>query len=259
MTNTIFQRQGRHTMSNDIMSDEEASNFNYIDSLHTAAIQQYDRELFNQNIKKNGRKLWIFMLDKKKTETSSVYGDSYHGRIYLPSFCMRAIYQSQTWGASLNTNIYEENDASPTEFTLSFSDMVKNIRELKSKVAGKASVKNNNSETLRIIIHDGNLEIRGEKTLIIEEKLSEFTNLKLLFADIKSKTTSNIDFGYTGDSESAENMEACDFILPSGHMRYIEVKDRTYANCSDVVELGAVVMDDKFKCYTVNNAKPVSG
>lgn len=239
----------------EIINDTTASSWNYVDSLRNTAQREYYSMQCDSAIQQYGRVAYIFKLDKKITDKSSVYDEAKHGRVYLPHFEQRALYKSQQWAGELNLNVYEEKEQ-PSEFTFSFSRMVNNLRELKEKKAGKLTISNKNDYDVNFIIENGKLVIKSDTAVIIEKKLSDYSSIKLMIDSILSNTTSNISISYAGDSEKAENLYPVNIKLMSGHTKYIDVKDRLYENCSDVIELGDIIMNDKFKLYTVDSAFP---
>lgn len=237
------------------MTEEEAKSWNYTDALHSAATAEYYAMQNDTAIQQTGRTTYIFKLDKKVTDTSNVYGDATHGRIYLPHFEQRALYKSVQWAGELGLNIYEEKEEN-TELTFNFDRMVNNIRALKNKVSGKMTIGNSNEYPIRFVVEDGYLTIDGMSTTIIKEDLSKFGSIKALISAVNSNTTSNITMTYEGDGERASLMQSMDMAILPGHTKYVDIKNGLYENCTDVIELGDLIMTDKYKLFTVVSAYP---
>lgn len=231
--------------------------FNYADSLSSAASRQYMSDHHDHAVELTGRKCYIFMLDKKKTEVSEIYNEAREGRIYLPHFEERALYKTAVFTGSLNIQNYTEAEEN-TEFEFNFERMVKNIRDLKNKIAGNLSVKNNTSKPIYFDIMKNRLVVKTiTGTILLNLNLSDYENINLMIDDAKSKCDL-ISIIYEGSSEPATSIENHKEKMPPRRASRIEVKDSTYENCGDVIEDGSIILTDHYKAYQVVGGYPTN-
>lgn len=229
----------------------ETTNFNYIDSLMNSTNIQFMADQHDHAIQTTGRKTYIFLLDKVETELSDVYKEEKHGRIYLPHFEQRALYKTNTFISSLDASNYTEKEEA-LEMEYDFGRMVHNINELKSKSAGKLTIKNNSKVPLEFEISD-KLIIRKFSEILYQKKI-EGTIYK--FINEIMNETNLVELEYTGDSESLEFLERLSFKLLPRRKQEISLNNSIYKNTSDVISHGTLILNDRFKLYQVVGAYP---
>ena len=229
----------------------ETTNFNYIDSLMNSTNIQFMADQHDHAIQTTGRKTYIFLLDKAETELSDVYKEEKHGRIYLPHFEQRALYKTNTFISSLDASNYTEKEEA-LEMEYDFGRMVHNINELKSKSAGKLTIKNNSKVPLEFEISDKFI-IRKFSEILYQKKI-EGTIYK--FINEIMNETNLVELEYTGDSENLEFLERLSFKLLPRRKQEISLNNSIYKNTGDVISHGTLILNDRFKLYQVVGAYP---
>jgi len=229
----------------------ETTSFNYIDSLMNSTNIQFMADQHDHAIQTTGRKTYIFLLDKVETELSDVYKEEKHGRIYLPHFEQRALYKTNTFISSLDASNYTEKEEA-LEMEYDFGRMVHNINELKSKSAGKLTIKNNSKVPLEFEISDKFI-IRKFSEILYQKNI-EGTIYK--FINEIMNETNLVELEYTGDSESLEFLERLSFKLLPRRKQEISLNNSIYKNISDVISHGTLILNDRFKLYQVVGAYP---
>lgn len=231
------------------------SNFNYVDAFNQSSQIEYESKQHDASVELKGRKCYIFLLDREKTEKSEVYNEAVGGRIYLPHFEQRALYDTNEWSGNIGLNNFVETEDT-LSFEFNFARMVCNIRDLKSKTAGTLSIKNKSNEILHCIIENNRIILKSKNQVeLINENLEDYKSIALLINKLKEKC-SIVDIEYTGDMEEAKNISSVNIKLYPNRKERIEVKDRLYENCLDIIDNGDIILTDKYKLYQVNNAYP---
>lgn len=237
-----------------LIDDEQG--FNYVDALTTAATREYTSMQHDTAVQATGRVSYIFKLDKAQTEKSEVYGSETKGRVYLPHFSQRGVYITNTWQNMLTLNNYEETEDKNLTIEYNFDRMVRKIRELKTRISGTLSIKNNRKNTIVLNIEDGIFKLKLDENKIIIKKLTEYPSMRYLIATLNEELE-DIVLSYEGNGEKAENLKnVSNIVIRPRHTKYVEVEDRTYVNTTDVIELGDILLTDKFKAYSVVKAVP---
>ena len=227
------------------------ADFNYIDSLMNSTNIQFMADQHDHAIQTTGRKTYIFLLDKVETELSDVYKEEKHGRIYLPHFEQRSLYKTNTFISSLDASNYTEKEEA-LEMEYDFGRMVHNINELKSKSAGKLTIKNNSKIPLEFEISDKFI-IRKFSEILYQKKI-EGTIYK--FINEVMNETNLVELEYIGDSESLEFLERLSFKLLPRRKQEISLNNSIYKNTGDVISHGTLILNDRFKLYQVVGAYP---
>jgi hypothetical protein len=236
-----------------INDSSSEGNFNYIDNLNSSATRAYYSDLADSQIESYGRKTQIFLLDKKATETDNLYKSEKYSRIYLPPFEQRANYATNVFAGTLNFNGYEEIEPQ-IDFIFAFDRMVHNIRNLKDKISGKLTIKNRRKDTILINIKEKKLILFADGKEIAKYDLKLFT-IKQLVSELNKAV--GIVSSYEGNDERADFFNHINNItIGKGKEKTFPVYDNTWANCTDVIEQGAVLVTNKFRAYIVTVAIP---
>lgn len=231
------------------------SSFNYTDAFNQSSQLEYESKQHDMSVELQGRRTYVFLLDREKTEKSEVYNEAIGGRIYLPHFEQRALYNLNEWSGSIGLNNYVETEET-LKFEYNFARMVCNIRDLKDKKAGKLTIQNTSSEVLHMIIEGGKFIIKSiHSVTLLEVNLSDYKSIKQFINAVIAKC-SVISISYEGDMEEAKNISSANMKLYPKRKEEIEVLDRTYQNCKEVIWDGDIILTDKYKLYQVNNAYP---
>lgn len=236
---------------------EEQLNFNYTDSLTSTTSKQYMSEQHDHVVELTGRRCYIFLLDKEKTEKSEIYNEAKEGRIYLPHFEERAIYKTNIFSGSLNIQNYTEAEEN-LEFEFNFERMVKNIRWLKDQISGNLFIKNKTQRPIYIDISKGKFNVKSSTgSDLISLRLDEYSDINFLINDAK-KQCSVLEIRYEGNSEAASFVSNKNEKLYPRRTSKIEVADSVYQNVSDVIENGSIILTDKYKAYQVVGGYPTN-
>ena len=230
------------------------NNYNYIDALTSSAYKQYSSDQADNNIQLHGRKAYIFLLDKKETKTN-VYEEEKTGRVYLPHFVQRGLYKTNVFSASLSVINYTETEEN-LEIEFNFNRMVKNINELKTSKSGKLKIVSKSKVPISIIINDSFI-IRKEQGEILFKKDFEEKSI-FHFLEELNKECSLVKLEYNGNTEDAASTEKVSFTLKPKREKEINVFSSTYKNTTDVIELGTIIITDKYRAYEVVSAYPTN-
>ena len=229
--------------------------FNYIDAFNSSSQLEYESKQHDASVEIQGRRCYIFLLDRKKTEVSEVYNEAKNGRIYLPHFEQRALYTLNEFQGLVGLNNYVEKEDT-LNFEFNFARMVCSIRDLKDKKAGKLMVKNISEEVFFLSTENNKFIVRSKnQVILLEEDLTKYKSVAA-FINAAKKHCSVIELSYEGDMEEAKNINSVSMRLAPNRKEEIWVNDRLYENCGDVIDNGDIILTDKYKLYQVNNAYP---
>ena len=229
--------------------------FNYIDAFNSSSQLEYESKQHDASVEIQGRRCYIFLLDRKKTEVSEVYNEAKNGRIYLPHFEQRALYTLNEFQGLIGLNNYVEKEDT-LNFEFNFARMVCSIRDLKDKKAGKLMVKNISEEVFFLSTENNKFIVRSKnQVILLEEDLTKYKSIAA-FVNAVKKRCSVIELSYEGDMEEAKNINSVSMRLAPNRKEEIWVNDRLYENCGDVIDNGDIILTDKYKLYQVNNAYP---
>lgn len=229
--------------------------FNYIDAFNSSSQLEYKSKQHDASVEIQGRRCYVFLLDRKKTEVSEVYNEAKNGRIYLPHFEQRALYSLNEFQGLIGLNNYVEKEDT-LKFEFNFARMVCNIRDLKDKKAGKLMIKNISNEIFLLSIENNKFVVKSKnQVILLEEDLTKYKSITA-FINSAKKRCSVIDLSYEGDMEEAKNINSVSMRLVPNRKEEIWVNDRLYENCGDVIDNGDIILTDKYKLYQVNNAYP---
>lgn len=226
--------------------------FNYIDNMNSSAYLQFVADQHDHAVQTTGRKTYVFLLDKKETVLSEVYKEEIHGRVYLPHYEQRAIYKTNTFLSQLSAANYTEREEA-LELEYDFRRMVTNIHELKEKSSGKLMIRNSSKIPIWIDIGE-TFTVRDHASVLYEKQLNNTTIYK--FIEEVKKETALIEIKYNGDSEEISFLEKVSCKLLPRREIELSLNNSIYRNASDVIDLGAVIVNDKFKVYQVVGAYP---
>lgn len=231
------------------------SDVNYYDLLKTNEMSQYFSYLNDKFIKISGPKIKIFKLDKKATVLDDVYGTEKNGsRIYLPPFEINAIYLTNPWVSDLGLEPYQEIEQK-INVAVNFDNMVAVSRDLKNKHTCDISIECISPSVIPSIDN-----INGVVTLYINGDVIKVINLST-YRTVKNfigviNTTSQFVASYTGINDEVGKMNNFNSIEFQGSVMSIYVEDNTYKNITDLIEMGDMIMTEKWRIYEVKSAAP---
>lgn len=229
--------------------------FNYVDAFNSSSQLEYESKQHDAGVEAQGRRCYVFLLDRKKTETSEVYNEAKGGRIYLPHFEQRALYNLNEFQGVIGLNNYMENEDT-LNFEFNFARMVCNIRDLKDRKAGKLTIKNTSKEILHLSTENNKFILNSKNFVsLLEIDLTKYKSINAFINAVRN-ACSLIEISYDGDMEEAKNIGVINKRLVPNRKEVIEINDRLYENCSDIIDAGDIILTDKYKLYQVNNAYP---
>lgn len=217
---------------------------------------QWVNYLNREYINNYGPYINIFRLDKERTKIHELYmEEETTGRIYLPPYEMNALYNTGVWTGLLDTSLFNENEQNFILF-VNFDDMVNKTREQKEKYISKIFIEyegegtpsiKKEREKITIFINDEvfkEVDLKERKYKSIEKmcfNLNELKGFKVYYEGRNSLSKNIVDFSknYFKDIEI---------------MFY--VKDDTYKNITEVIEMGDAILTEKNRLYEVIDAKP---
>lgn len=232
------------------------SEFNYVDAFSSSSNRTFQSKEHDNSVELQGRKTYVFLLDRQKTEISEIYNEAINSRVYLPHFEQRALYDTNEWQNSISFNNFTENeDTLKVEYN--FARMVCNIRDLKDKKSGNLDIKNTSKEILHLKIENNKFILLSVHFVtLLELDLNDFRSIKAFIIQAQKKC-SVLKITYTGDEEQAKNISSANIKLYPNRSEKIVVNDRTYQNCSEVINSGDLILNDKAsRLYQVINAYP---
>lgn len=229
---------------------------NYYDLLKSSGASQNFSYLNDKYIELNAPSLKIFKLDKKATVLDDLYGFEVSSRIYLPPFDIRGLYKTNEWKLLLDASGPVAEQESEITFVVNLNRMVTILRDLKNKHI--AEIKVNYSSALpfnvpavektsnKFIFYVNSSEVgRIDLTVYrsVKNLVSQINNIPGFSAiyDINDEV-SNID-DFSRKSFRSETL-------------LISSRNRAYDNCTEVIEMGDLVLTDKWRLYEVKQAHP---
>ena len=231
------------------------SDFNYIDAFQNSSQLEFQIKQHDNSVQLQGRRCYVFLLDRTNTELSEIYNEAKNARIYLPHFEQRALYNTNEWQNFVGFNNFEEKEETMS-FEFNFARMVWNIRDLKNRTAGKLTIKNNSEEILHLVIENGKFILNSKNFVnLLTLELNKFRSIAALIKEAENKC-SIISMSYEGDMEEANNITSVNLKLVPNRKNEILIQDRVYQNCGDIIQAGDIILTDKYKLYQVNSAYP---
>lgn len=234
------------------MSD---TTWNYFDNLRSSSFNSYVSYLNQSYMEMYAPTIQVFKLDKKATVLEPLYGSAEHSLVFLPPFTMRAWHLDNPWKGTLNIEPYIEVEEN-VKYVVNFNSMVKTLRDLKNKHScdlfityaglGTPSAKNEEG-TLSLLVNGVAVAtyILTDGLVNTTTKLSSKINLASGFTVTTTGTNvpsiNLIDFDLTAFKNSQFNFYAL---------------NPTYANITDLLEMGDMILTHKYRAYQVLNANP---
>jgi hypothetical protein len=231
------------------------SEVNYSELLKDSSYSQYFSYLNDKYFELNAPKLRIFKLDKTVTKIHDLYGFEESSRIYLPLFEIRGIYKTNPWELIMDSSSIAEKEDNIT-FVVNLDKMVSTIRELKIRHVAEVMVTYTNPAPYKI---PGIKKENNVITLYVNEVVVGTIDLTV-YRSIKNVAIqiNNVqDFSVTYDvNDDINNIEDFEYKTFKNQTLLIYSIDHTYDNCTDVIEMGDLILTDKWRLYEVKFAKP---
>jgi len=218
-------------------------------------MQQWVDFMSKSYIDSVGPEVKVFKMDKTETQLDELYGESSQGRIYLPPFPIRTIYDSNKWVGFLDAGGYQEQEETLT-MMINFGNMVKKITDLRKKhvaelyisYAGKGTPFVEKVDSVLI------LYVNNKVHLTIDLTNNLFSTIRKLASRIDMYT--NWSCKIEGENDLSVNL--IDFNKTSFNQRetMIYTIDQTYKNITDVIEMGDTILTSRYRLYEVTSAAP---
>lgn len=202
-----------------------------------------------------GPELKIFKLDKTATELDELYGEAKTGRIYLPPFGLRGIYNNNKWVGFTDSGQYQEKEES-MQLMFNFGDMVRKITDLKRKHTAEMFITYSGKgiPSIEKINNILTLYINNKSYLTFDLSSQSFSTVRKLGSRIDAYTDWTCRLA--GQNDVSSNLIDFNKTVFSSRETMIYSIDDTYKNITDVVEVGDVIITDHNRLYEVSQSKP---
>lgn len=203
-----------------------------------------------------GQRIKVFKLDKTQTQMHELYiEESQSGRIYLPPFDIRALYDDGKWAGFLGSDMYGEQEP-PQSFYVNFENMVQTITDLRRKHIANIYIEYLGSGLPTISKKDNVLTIFIGKQKYMEYDLLDrrYSTVRKLASNINSYDDFNVQL--EGENDLSRNLVDFERTGFSGRQVLIYTEDTAYENVTDVIEMGDAILTSKYRLYEVMNVAP---
>lgn len=234
------------------------ADFNYYDEVFSpkSATNDWIKYLNRCYINLTTPGIKVFKLDKKATPLDSLYGEEIDARIYLPPIDIHAIYLDSYFNNVMTDKVFAEQDVKDMVFVFNFEDMVQKILEKKNLILTSVKIQNNSSKTLSCLKTNNELYVVDTATnnhIIFDLTSGNCLTVKKLVAAMNASGW-NLQVTYSGNNDLSTNLVDFDPITFSNQILELFVRDTTFDDATDVVEIGDLVLTNKWKLYQINNA-----
>ena len=186
--------------------------FNYVDAFQSASQIEYESSQHDAAVELQGRRCYVFLLDREKTEKSEIYNEAKNGRIYLPHFEQRALYNTNEWTNNINLNNFVETEDT-MNFEFNFARMVCNIRGLKDKKSGTLTIINKTEEVLHLKIENNKFCLTSKNFVsLLDLDLTKYKSIAAFINDVNKKS-SVLELSYEGDMEEAKSINMVNYCM----------------------------------------------
>jgi len=198
-----------------------------------------------------GPEVKVFKLDKVRTQIDDLYGESAN-RFYLPPFSINSIHYTNPFATILDDSMFFEQEQNKIIF-VNFNNMVQKVTALKKLkkaeftivYTGEGEVKiqkqNNTISIFKNLIETWTIDVTGKTIDEILEELAAEGVFTITLPRYKDFAENLLDF------------KAVDF---TNKTLSLFTYDDTYKNVTDVIEIGDVVLTDKYRLYEIMSAIP---
>jgi hypothetical protein len=232
--------------------------FNYYDELRTGNAQGWISYLNRHYINLVAPEVQIFKLNKEETELDELYGEAKNARLYLPPFTIRAFYLDNLYQQMVGyeTMPYMETEEETMQFVLNFDEMVEKIRELKNRKISSIYI-DYSGDGEPTALKDGNTFIIKENDSVVAEwDLTDvqYGTTKKLTNEIDQ--LSSFSAALEGKNDTSTDLVSFNETRFKHSRLLVYSPDTTFANITEVVEKGDVVLSNKWKLYEVASNIP---
>ena len=197
----------------------------------------------------------VFKMDKVATQLDDLYGESKQGRIYLPPFKIRGMYDNNKWIGFLDTGGFAEKEEVMTVF-LNLQEMVEMIKNLRNKHIAEIYITYNGTGTPSMEKTDNllNIYINGTLSITFDLSLSQYSTIRKFATELDNLTDWSCII--KGKNDLSKNL--INFSLMGFNQRELMIYtiDDTYKNITDVIEIGDAVLTNRYRLYEVTASLP---
>jgi len=230
------------------------SDTNYYDLLKNSDTSRYFSYMNEKYINLVGPKIKIFKLDKENTKIHELYGTETHSRIYLPPFEINAMHATNPWQGLIGSDDYEEKEEN-IKIVVNFDNMVKTIRDIKDKNITEMYIEYAGAEKPEIEKTGNIINIYLNTILTKTVSTVDFGTFKKLSAEINTVPGMSATYLLNEESSKIEDFNKTSF---RNQRLVLVIKDITYDKMTDVIEMGDVLITEKWRVYEVKSANPTS-
>lgn len=228
---------------------------NYYDMLKSAGSAQYFSYLNDKYIEMSGPTLRVFKLDKKSTVLDDLYGFEQTSRIYLPPFDIKALYKTNPWEMLLDDSPVVEREEN-MGFIVNLNKMVAIMRGLKDRHVSEIQItySSNLPYNVPAIEKANNQLILYVNSVIVNTiNLSVYRSIKTLSQQINNTSGFSAVFDINDEVGNIDDFERKSF---RGETLLLSTRNRAFDNCTEVIEMGDLILTDKWRLYEVKQANP---
>lgn len=197
----------------------------------------------------------IFKLDKVKTVLDDLYKEEKYARIYLPPFDIRAFHLDMRWTQMLGPEPFKEQEEN-IQLTMNFENMVQVIRDLKNTHISDMYITYSGTGVPSALKTAAQFQLKvGDDTIATYDlQDTAYNTVSKLASFIAGLSNFSVTISGVNDS----SIDLVNFAQTSFQDAQLGVysKDNTYENITDVIELGDLVLTNKWRLYEVLNAMP---
>jgi hypothetical protein len=223
------------------------------------SVQEWVSFLNNSYMEFNGIDVYVFKLDKEKTDIDDLYGAENFGgaRIYLSPFKIKSIYLEKEWTQNLGTDTFPYLEVQEDAvFSVNFDNMVRIIRDLKHKFLSEIQIKYSGSSAAYAQKDENKFEIHLKNDIYsFDLNDSRYRTTEKLKKEINN-ISPEIQAVLIGENDLSSNL--VNFRKTSFMRKTLSIfsEDETYKNCTDIIEKGDLILTDKFFLYEVHSNIP---
>jgi len=199
----------------------------------------------------------VFKMDKAETQKDTLYGEENTSRIYLPPFEIRAFHFDNPFRQLLGYEaLIEEEDN--LQLVVNFEDMVQKIRDLRGGHISDMYISyNGDSSNTPSAYKNGDtflLKVNGSIVQTYDLSSTAYNTTKKLGTAIDVENDFSVTL-YGKNDESSNIVNFNDTTFKGSTLRIYSL-DHTYDNITDIIEIGDVILTNKWRLYEVKNAVP---
>lgn len=220
-----------------------------------SGMEQWVDYMNDHYIELYGPELLVFKLDKTRTIVDDILLEETHSRIYLPPFKLKGLHQDMKFTGGLGLWPYTETPDSDFICMVNFNRMIKKHEELRIKDSCLLKVKYVGTEKCEMQLDNRNFMIFKDGILFDKFNVDDYKNMSRLTTHLNTYT--DIQCSIEGENELTTKLKNFNKIqVGSDYFLALPIKDNTYENITDVIELGDVIITNKNKIYEVTDARP---